>query len=88
MSGITIYKDGATKIVDSKRLQRFLDGGWSHDPQPKWSASVEATADIIKPEAEVEAEVYNEESEEYAEEDYEIDLDADTEDTANNQGDN
>tara|TARA_R110000796_G_scaffold204247_1_gene320422 strand:+ start:427 stop:690 length:264 start_codon:yes stop_codon:yes gene_type:complete len=87
MSGITIYKDGTTKIVDSKRLQRFLDEGWSNDPQPKWSASVEATADIIEPESELPDEVFNEESEDYAEDDYN-DLEAEDEDNANNQGEN
>lgn len=63
MSGVKIHKEGVSKIVDAKRLKRFLDEGWTTDQQPKWSASVEATADVIEPTPE-EEEVQNEESEE------------------------
>ena len=66
MSGIVVYKNGESKVIDSKRVKRFLDEGWTTDQQPKWSASVEATADVIEPTPE-EEEVQNEESEdEYA----------------------
>lgn len=62
--GKIIWKDGQSKVVDDKRLNRFLDEGWTLDPQPKMSVSVEATADVIEPTPE-EEEVQNEiESEE------------------------
>ena len=47
-----ISKNGRSKIVDDKRLQRFLDEGWVAEnapaPEPKLSAVLEATADVIE----------------------------------------
>lgn len=65
--GKIIWKNGQSKSVDDKRLNRFLDEGWTLDPQPKMSVSVEATADVIEPTPE-EEEVHNEteSEEEYA----------------------
>jgi len=57
--GKIVWKNGQSKVVDDKRLERFLAEGWTHDPQPKMSVSVEATADVIEPTPE-EEEVHNE----------------------------
>jgi hypothetical protein len=63
---IRINKGNASKVVTEKRLQRFLDSGWTTDevkkPEPKLSAVLEATADVIEEELPLVEEDEDEES--------------------------
>jgi len=90
MSGIRIWKAGENKIVDKKKLERFLEQGWTTDPTPKMSVSVEATADVIEaqPQDESSEEEYAWHDQEEIEDLDPVDDDEDDDSSNQNEGDN